>query len=153
LPPVTVAARSHADGLDVLDETKDASAADICIVSIGSMAVLSLDVAARLKSVGLSVRVVDPVRIKPLPASLLDELAGASLVVTIEDGVRIGGVGEAVARLLRDNGITQSQMIFGVSDSFLDHGARAAVLASQGLTPEQISVAVLDRVRAGEFRS
>ena len=46
--------------------------------------------------------VVDPRWVRPVPVELVGLAAGHRLVVTVEDGVRTGGVGDAVAKALRD---------------------------------------------------
>ncbi len=46
----------------------------------------------------------------------------------------MGGFGDAVARLLRDNDIDTPVRTFGLEQQFLDHGERAQVLEAQGLT-------------------
>ena len=54
---------------------------------------------------GYGVTVVDPRWVRPVPVELVGLAAEHRLVVTVEDGVRAGGVGDAVAKLLRDSGV------------------------------------------------
>jgi 1-deoxy-D-xylulose-5-phosphate synthase len=140
LGPAVKALRS-ADGYDVLAESGQP---EVLIVSVGAFASLCIDVAERLKAQGIGVLVVDPRWVKPLPTSLVDLAASARLVVVIEDGIRVGGVGAATSQLLRDSGIEVPVRNFGVPQRFLDHGKRAEVLAECGLTAQDISRAVVE---------
>jgi 1-deoxy-D-xylulose-5-phosphate synthase len=67
-------------------------------------------------------------------------------VVTVEDGVRTGGVGSAVAQLLRDRRVATPLRDFAVPSRFLGHGKRAEVLAEIGLTAQDISRDIVETV-------
>jgi 1-deoxy-D-xylulose-5-phosphate synthase len=60
-------------------------------------------------------------------------------VVTLEDGVRAGGVGDAVASSLRDAGIDVPLRDVGVPAGFHPHGTRAEILAALGLTAQDVA--------------
>jgi len=69
-------------------------------------------------------------------------------VVTLEDnGVR-GGVGSAVSAALRAADIDVPCRDIGVPQRFLDHAARAEVLAESGLTEQHIARQVTGWVAA-----
>ena len=95
---------------------------------------------------GIGVLVIDPRWVKPLPESLVALAGTARLVVVVEDGVRVGGVGAAVSQLLRDNGVEVPVRNVGVPDRFLDHGKRAEVLAECGLTAQDVSRSIVEAV-------
>ena len=80
----------------------------------------------------------------PLPDTIVDLAAAARLVVTLEDGVRVGGVGDAVGAMLRDGGVDVPLQVVGVPDRFLTHGKRAQVLAECGLTAQEISRGIVE---------
>ena len=118
---------------------------DVLIVSVGAMAPVALDAAARLESHGVGVTVVDPGWVLPVAQGVV-ELAGRHrLVVTIEDGVRAGGVGAAVAQALRDADIDVPVRDFGVPAEFLEQGLRAQVLERVGLTGQDIARKVVEK--------
>ncbi|GIF05904.1 1-deoxy-D-xylulose-5-phosphate synthase [Actinoplanes siamensis] len=133
--PETPALR-RAGQVDVLreDERKD-----ILLVAVGSFAGLGLDAAERLAEQGYGVTVVDPRWVRPVPIELTGLAAQHRLVVTIEDGIRAGGVGDAVAAALRDAGSLVPLRDFGVPAGFHPHGTRAEILASLGLTAQDIA--------------
>ena len=57
---------------------------------------------------------------------LLLEIGGKfKRIVTLEDGVIRGGAGEAVVKLLSDNGIDTPIVTLGIDDTFVEHGTVA----------------------------
>jgi 1-deoxy-D-xylulose-5-phosphate synthase len=142
--PPAVPARSRVGAMDVLH---DAISPDVLIVSVGAMAPVALQAAHDLHGQGISARVVDPRWVKPVPGELVEMCASVSHVVVIEDGVRDGGVGSALAHAISDAGYATSISRIGVPAQFLAHGRRADVLAAAGVTPEAVTNAVL-QVRA-----
>ena len=101
--------------------------------------------ADRLEVHGLSVTVVDPRWLKPVAPGVVSLARGHRLLVTVEDGVRTGGFGSAVAERLREQNVHTPVLSFGLPDRFLDHGTRAEVLEHCGLTPVEIARTVLER--------
>lgn len=136
-----IPALRHVDGYDVLEES---GRPDVAIVAVGAFAGLGIEVAHRLKAQGIGVIVVDPRWIQPLPDTIVDLAASARLVVTLEDGVRVGGVGDAVGAMLRDRGVDVPLQVVGVPDRFLTHGKRGQVLAECGLTAQEISRGIVE---------
>jgi len=136
------AIRSHGS-VDVLQESGDGA---VVVLGIGSMCAPALQVAERLRAQGIGVRVIDPGWVRPLSEDVLDYVADAELVVTIEDGLREGGIGASLALALRDRGCTVPTMNFGIPTEFLDHGKRADVLAGIGLTPQDVARAVVEHM-------
>ena len=65
------------------------------------------------------------------------------LVVTVEDGVRTGGVGDALAKAMRDGGVRTPLRDLGVALDWHPHGTRAEILADLGLTAADIAQNVL----------
>ncbi|KUL35862.1 1-deoxy-D-xylulose-5-phosphate synthase [Actinoplanes awajinensis] len=123
--------------VDVLRETEGRK--DILLVAVGSFAGLGLDAAERLAEQGYAVTVADPRWVRPVPAELVELAAGHRLVVTLEDGIRTGGVGDAIAAALRDAAVSVPLRDFGVPAGFHPHGSRAEILASLGLTAQDIA--------------
>jgi 1-deoxy-D-xylulose-5-phosphate synthase len=138
-----VAQRRTSDGVDVL---REAPHKDVLIVSIGSFAQLGLDVAERLAQQGIGATVIDPRWVIPVASSLVDMAREHRLVITIEDGVRVGGVGTRIRQAMREAGVDTAVDELGLPNSFIDHATREQILADAGLTAQDIARDVVAQV-------
>ncbi|MRI00906.1 1-deoxy-D-xylulose-5-phosphate synthase [Kriegella sp. EG-1] len=60
---------------------------------------------------------------KPLDSSLLHKVfKNYSSIITIEDGCKIGGFGSAILEFANNNSYKNKVKIFGIEDSFFEHG-------------------------------
>ncbi len=132
--------------MDVLRVPADPARRDVLLLGAGPMATVCVEAADRLADHGIGVTVVDPRWVKPLDLALLDAARQHGLVCTVEDNGRVGGFGDAVARLLRDSDIETPVRTFGLQQQFLDHGERAQVLEAQCLTPQHLARQVTEIV-------
>jgi len=130
------ATRRTVDGVDVL---REASHKDVLIVTVGPMAELGLQVADRLAAQGIGATVIDPRWVVPVPESVLSMAADHRIVVSIEDGVRVGGIGTRIRQDLRAAGIDTAVTELGLPDEFLPHGSREQLLEIVGLNPQKIA--------------
>jgi 1-deoxy-D-xylulose-5-phosphate synthase len=119
---------------------------DVLLVAVGAMARLALEVADRVAAQGISVTVVDPRWVTPVPAELVALAAQHRLVVTVEDNGRVGGVGATVSQALRDADVDVPARDLGITQQFLEHGSRAEVLADVGLTAQEVARKVVEAV-------
>ncbi|OUC80770.1 1-deoxy-D-xylulose-5-phosphate synthase [Streptosporangium minutum] len=142
--PVTaeIEAVGQLGGMDVLR----AGDPDVLIVSVGPMAELCLEAAALLDAQGISTTVVDPRWVKPLDEALVPAAGTHKLVVVVEDSGRVGGVGDAVARMLRDADVDVPVRTYGIPQRFLDHAKRAKILSEIGLTSQDIAREITEAV-------
>jgi len=67
-------------------------------------------------------------------------------VVTIEDGVKVGGIGTRVRQDLRDAQIDTALTEIGIPDEFLEHASRGQILERIGLTPQAIARDIVAQV-------
>jgi len=137
------AVRRTDDGVDVL---REASHKDVLIVTVGPMAKLGLQVAERLAAQGIGATVIDPRWVVPVPESVITFSASHRIVVTIEDGVRVAGIGTRIRQDLRAAGVDTAVTELGLPDEFLDHGTRDEIMERVGLTPQQISRDLVSQV-------
>ncbi|MFF2012734.1 1-deoxy-D-xylulose-5-phosphate synthase [Streptomyces sp. NPDC058195] len=133
-----VAAVDTIGGMDVLRGSAQ-DGADVLLVSVGALAPMCLDIADRLAEQGIRTTVLDPRWIKPVNEQLPAIASRHGLVVTVEDGVRAGGVGSAIAQSLRDAEVDVPLRDFGVPVEFLDHAERSRVMGRVGLTAADIA--------------
>jgi 1-deoxy-D-xylulose-5-phosphate synthase len=137
------ATRRTADGVDVL---REAPHRDMLIVAVGPMAKLALQVAERLAAQGIGATVIDPRWVIPVSPSII-ELAGQHrLVVTIEDGIRVGGIGTRIRQELRAAGVDTAVDELGLPDEFIPQASRDEILAEVGLTDQQIARDIVSQV-------
>jgi 1-deoxy-D-xylulose-5-phosphate synthase len=118
---------------------------DVCIIGVGKMLESAEDAAVELEGRGLSVTVWDPRVIKPFDAAMVADAARHRLVVTVEDGIRVGGAGMCFADALAglDEGrVSPPVVILGTPSEFLPHGDAPTILAGLGLDGPGIVTAV-----------
>jgi 1-deoxy-D-xylulose-5-phosphate synthase len=137
------ALRRLEDGVDVLHES---SAKDVLILTVGAMAETGIQVAKMLADQGIGATVVDPRWVIPVPGSIVKMAAEHRLVVTIEDGIRVGGIGTRVRQDLRAAQIDTALSEIGLPDEFLEHASRNEILERVGLTAQSISREIVAQV-------
>jgi 1-deoxy-D-xylulose-5-phosphate synthase len=136
VPPDLPALR-RAGGVDVLAES---DRHDVLLVAVGAFGHLGVAAAALLPDHGVTV--VDPRWVRPVPAELVSMARDHRLVVTVEDGVRAGGVGDALAKALRDAGVPVPLRDLGVPVGWHPHGSRAELLEDLGLTAPEVAATI-----------
>jgi 1-deoxy-D-xylulose-5-phosphate synthase len=133
-------------GMDVLREPGDGLGPDVLLAGAGPMVLMGLEVADRLAGHGIGVTVVDPRWTKPVDEALVGAARRHRLVATVEDNGRVGGFGDAVARLLRDHDVDVPVKTLGLPQEFLSHGSRDEVLEEAGLTSQQLALRITEAV-------
>jgi transketolase len=123
----------------------------IVLLATGVMTTNSLDAAELLAQDGIDVSVVHFHTIKPLDEEAVLEFAhGSPLVVTVEEGTRIGGFGSAVADLLleRMGSALPPMLRIGLPDAFPHkYGLQEDLFDEYGLMPAQIAASVANMVK------
>lgn len=130
-----------------MDVLREQPASDVLIVGIGAMAGLALDVADILEGQQISVTVVDPRWVVPVASSIIDTARSSRIVITIEDGVRVGGIGTRVRQDLRAAGVDTPVDELGLPDSFLDHAEREEILQQVGLDAETVAAGIVAQLQ------
>jgi 1-deoxy-D-xylulose-5-phosphate synthase len=137
------AIRRLSDGVDVLAE---GATKDVLIVAVGPMAGIALKIAELLEVEGIGVTVIDPRWVVPVPKSVIELSAEHRLVVSIEDGVKVGGVGTRIRQDLRAAQIDTALNEIGLPDKFLAAASRGEILEEIGLTASAIAEEVSAQV-------
>ena len=130
------AVRRTSDGVDVL---REAPHKDVLIITVGPMAKMGLEVAERLADQGIGATVVDPRWVVPVAPSIIDFARDHRIVVSIEDGVRVGGIGTRIRQELRAAGVDTAVDELGLPDEFLEHASRDEILERVGLSSQAIA--------------
>ncbi|MFF1300209.1 MULTISPECIES: 1-deoxy-D-xylulose-5-phosphate synthase [unclassified Streptomyces] len=131
-------------GMDVLSrcpglEQSPYGVEDVLLIGVGSLAGTCVDAGRLIAAQGLGVTVVDPRWAKPLDPALVDAARRHRLVAVVEDNSRVGAVGDAVARMLRDADVDTPVRTFGIPPEFLQHAGRPEILADLGLTAQGLA--------------
>jgi 1-deoxy-D-xylulose-5-phosphate synthase len=140
-----ITAQNQLPFADVLLESSDP---DVTIISIGALANQAISAAETLIAEGYQVRVIDPVWAFPVNPDLVGHIADSSLVVTVEDGLVAGGVGDAIAAEMRQVGLDIPVINLGIPKEFLRQAGRNKLLSEFGLDAESIANVVRTRLQA-----
>ena len=77
--------------------------------------------------------------VKPLDENLLQDIGRKfNKIITIEDGVRNGGMGSAVMEWMADHGFRPQIVRMGLPDAFVEHGSVAELRQLVGLDADSI---------------
>ena len=118
--------------------------ADACVLAAGQTLRAAAEAAELLSSEGVEVSLWDPRVLKPLDRAMILDAASHPLVVTVEDGVRVGGFGSLVNDALQQLDASTVPRItqLGTPDAYLPHGTAQELHAELGLDAKGIAAAV-----------
>lgn len=107
---------------------------DVAVLTIGPVASFAHEAIKNIELTdGVTIAHYDLRFAKPLDEELLHEVGRIfSKVITVEDGVLRGGVGEAVVKFFNDNGYDIAVKTLGIDDKFIEHGTPAQLYALCG---------------------
>ena len=112
---------------------------DVVVLSVGPLCYNVERAAEVLHNNNISVEIVNCRFIKPMDESYLKSLIERfENVVTIEEGVVIGGFGDGVSSWLLENGFQGRIKRLGLPDSFVQHGKREELLSEVRLDENSI---------------
>ena len=115
---------------------------DLAIWAIGSMVAEAEKTAVVLQEKGIDAGVVNMRFAKPLDEELLIKDAEKTRrIVTMEEGVMLGGVGEEIMQALNRRGLLQATAVlpFGIPDQFISQGDKKLLMRDIGLAPDQMA--------------
>ncbi len=113
---------------------------DVAVIAVGTMCGRALRAAEKSSR---SVAVYSLRYVKPLDEELIESIGRRfESIVTVEDGILRGGVGEAVIASLARRGLHPEVRMLGIDDKFVEHGTPAELYALCGYDEEGISAAI-----------
>ena len=118
---------------------------DVLIISSGFMTMRALEVAKALQADNIGVAVLHCPTIKPLDeVTILAEVQRKPrLVVVAENHSVVGGLGEAVASSLLQNGVAPAKFrLAGLPDAYLDAGALPTLHDRYGISREVLATRI-----------
>jgi transketolase len=118
---------------------------DVAIIANGETVYPALQAAAKLKEAGIQATIVSMHTIKPLDTALISRLAGkCKAVITVEEHSVNGGLGEACASFLLQQGYTKKYKIMGIPDEYTVTGSQVEILRHYGISEEGIAAEVMN---------
>ncbi|GBU09838.1 1-deoxy-D-xylulose-5-phosphate synthase [Gammaproteobacteria bacterium] len=121
-----------------IEHTKEHKKISLLVISIGSMFEMSECIASFFDASLMDLRCV-----KPLDGRLLTSaLTKHDFIITIEDNAISGGAGSAIHEWMSENDIYKPIKHFGLADIFPEHGERAYIMETMGLSSDKIITSV-----------
>ena len=102
-------------------------------LSVGKMLDAAEQAATFLESEGVSVTVWDARVVTPLDPAMIEDAAAHRLVITAEDGLKAGGVGESMRSAIDEINTMCRVGVIGIPTEYIAHGKPDAILARLGL--------------------
>lgn len=115
---------------------------DVTLLAVGSMVEEAVMLRDLLKESGIVAELVNCSTVKPMDTAYLNSI-GDKPFVTIEEHVRNGGFGAAVCAYMQHENRPAPMIVFGIPDTFVQHGGRGQLLKYLGLTYEQMAQRIL----------
>ncbi len=119
---------------------------DVAILAFGRMVGQAARAAELLAEDGIEARVVDMRWAKPLDRTAIKNAAQTKLVVTVEEGVVSGGVGEGVLETLSELECSVPTLVLGIPDRFVGQGKVDMLFKEIGLDPEGIASRIREKL-------
>ena len=119
---------------------------DLAVITIGPIGVKAaeaIDECCHDMATNRTVAHYDLRFLKPLDEDMLTEIGQRfKTIITVEDGVRSGGMGTAVMEWMNDHGYSPVVRRLGLPDRFVEHGTVEQLQAIVGIDKESIKQAI-----------
>lgn len=113
---------------------------DLAFIATGETVIHALLAAANLKSKGVSARVVSMHSIKPLDATaVLDAARCCHAVITVEEHMTAGGLGDACATVIMEAGVSVGFKQIGIPDEYTVTGSQSDIFRHYGVSMEGLT--------------
>lgn len=116
----------------------------VCMLAVGRLVEAAEEAAEILSADGVDVTVWDVRVIRPLDPAMIADAGTHGLVVTVEDGIRLGGAGSLIADAIADLEETRTGppvLTLGIPVAYIPHGQPDRILAQLGLDGAGIAAA------------
>ena len=114
------------------------------IFAIGRMVSIALAVSDQLEKAGISAAVVDLKWAKPLDTALiLEQTKDRDMVVTMEDNVETGGIGQQIRCLLYEKGIAMPHKLVAFPTEAICHGKVSQLLQLYRMDADSVAEDIL----------
>jgi 1-deoxy-D-xylulose-5-phosphate synthase len=116
----------------------------VCLLAVGKMLEAAEQAAGILAGMGLEATVWDVRVVRPLDPAMIMDAGRHGLVVTVEDGIRVGGAGSSIVDAIADLNETRSSppvLTLGIPTAYIPHGRQDQILTQLGLDGPGIAAA------------
>ncbi len=108
----------------------------VCLLAVGKLLEAAEEAAGILAAEGIDATVWDVRVVRPLDPKMVTDAGRHRLVVTVEDGLRVGGAGTQIADAIAD--LEESRecppvLVLGIPTSYIPHGTVDGILSQLGL--------------------
>jgi transketolase len=120
---------------------------DVTIIACGHLVWKSIEAARILEAQGISVELINMHTIKPLDVqAVLKSVGKTKCVVTAEEHMINGGLGDSIAQVLIQNLLVPQEFV-GVNDTFGESGDPMELMSKYGIDTQNIVDAVLKVIK------
>ena len=123
---------------------------DVTIFAIGKMVAKAIKVSKLLEESGISSTIINSRFLKPFDEDVLIQNIN-KLIVSIEDGTAIGGLGSKIKDIAIKNNLDINLEVFAYPDEFIKHGSVAEIEEKYGLDAITISDIIIQKMKLKKF--
>ncbi len=117
----------------------------VVLLAYGSMVKVALEVRSCLNQAGIECALFNMRFAKPLDKKLLNQASNRyDLIVTMEENILSGGMGEAILEYLHEIGSKTAVMHVAIEDKFIPHGNVSVLMHEAGLDADSITKRIID---------
>ena len=96
---------------------------DIAVIAVGNMFEETMKAYKLLKKDNIDITLINARFIKPLDTVMIEEIATThKMIVVVEEAIKKGGYGEAVASFIMEHGINTHVKIMAIDNQFVEQG-------------------------------
>ena len=112
---------------------------EIALFAFGSMVKTAKEARDELKKIGYNCSLINARFAKPFDEEKIKELAEEhKLIVTLEEGVRLGGLGERVKNFVAEKNLDVKVEIIAIPDEYVEHGNVDILKKEVGVDTESV---------------
>ncbi len=120
---------------------------DVTVIACGHLVWKSIEAAKKLEAQGVSVELINMHTIKPLDVNaILRSVQKTGCVVTAEEHMINGGLGDSVAQVLIQNFLVPQEYV-GVNDTFGESGNPMELMTKYGIDTDNVVEAALKAIK------
>jgi len=119
----------------------------VCIIAIGTMVKTAEEVRELLSKEGVKCSIINARFVKPVDEEAVNWACdNHNMIVTMEENVLSGGLGEKVRAIADDHGYTDEMINIAIPDQFIEHGSQDILKKSIGIDAESIKNRIMSKL-------